>query len=312
MRSEPAVSGIWPTMLTPFVRGGQVDWSSLERLVEWYIAQGAHGLFAVCQSSEMFRLTLEERVGIASFVRQKARGRVPVIASGHTGGSFGEQVGELRAMASTGVDALVLITNRLAEQGESEAKAIDRLQRLLDELPADLPLGFYECPFPYKRLLSDELLSFSVETGRFRFIKDTCCDADTIRRRLKLLEGTGVKLFNANSATLLDSLRSGAAGYSGVMANFHPSLYVRLWNEYESDPAGAELLAAFLTTASLIEKQSYPANAKYNLLLEGILESAACRVLPDDALSATHRSEVEQLRLLTDAWYEEFGKGRYE
>ena len=43
--------GEWPTMLTPF-RDGAVDYPALEALVEWYIAHGVSGLFAVCQSSE--------------------------------------------------------------------------------------------------------------------------------------------------------------------------------------------------------------------------------------------------------------------
>lgn len=60
-------------MLTPF-RDGAVDYPALEALVEWYIAHGVSGLFAVCQSSEMFFLSLEERVGIARFVNEKAAG----------------------------------------------------------------------------------------------------------------------------------------------------------------------------------------------------------------------------------------------
>ena len=30
-----AVSGIVPVMLTPFTDGGEVDYASLERLIEW-------------------------------------------------------------------------------------------------------------------------------------------------------------------------------------------------------------------------------------------------------------------------------------
>ena len=51
-------------MLTPFRENGEVDYDGLEHLVHWYIKKGADGLFAVCHSSEMFFLTLEERVKI--------------------------------------------------------------------------------------------------------------------------------------------------------------------------------------------------------------------------------------------------------
>ena len=301
MVAESIVSGVWPTMLTPFTNDDRVDWISLERLINWYIGQGVHGLFAVCQSSEMFHLTLDERVRIAAFVKEKSRGRVSVIASGHIGGTFDEQVTELQALADTGVDALVLITNRLADEAEPEDMAISNLKRLLGELPEDIPLGFYECPFPYKRLLSKQMLEFCAESGRFQFIKDTCCDAEMIKERLGILEGTGIKLFNANTATLLESMRAGAAGYSGVMANFHPSLYVKLWNNFRSDASEkSETLETLLTMASLIEKQNYPDNAKYHLVLENILEADRSRVLPENALSETNRLEVRQLRRMTE------------
>ncbi|VTR62014.1 dihydrodipicolinate synthase [Actinobacillus pleuropneumoniae] len=93
--------GNWPVMLTPFTEQNNVDYEALERLIDWYIERGADGLFAVCQSSEMYTLTLEERVLIAAFVKAKAAGRVPVIASGHVSDAFEDQVTELNAMAET-------------------------------------------------------------------------------------------------------------------------------------------------------------------------------------------------------------------
>ena len=56
---------IWPVMLTPFTEEGAVDFDSLERLIAWYEKGGVSGLFAVCQSSEMFSLSLRERLEIA-------------------------------------------------------------------------------------------------------------------------------------------------------------------------------------------------------------------------------------------------------
>lgn len=307
MTAKTIDSGVWPTMLTPFTEENRIDWVSLERLINWYIDQGVHGLFAVCQSSEMFHLTLEERVEVARFVKEKSCGRVPVIASGHIGGSFEEQVAELNALARTGIDGLVLITNRLAEETESDDIAIGNLERLLEAIPNDIPLGFYECPFPYKRLLSNQLLRYCAESGRFQFIKDTCCDAKRIKERLGILEGTGIKLFNANTATLLESLNAGAAGYSGVMANFHPALYVKLWSTLRNEASASDTLASFLTMASFIEKQNYPDNAKYHLVLEKIFETNRSRVLSLDALSETNRLEVKKLQRVTEYLSEHLG-----
>ena len=56
--------GVYPVMLTPFTEDDQVDYESLGRLVDWYIEKGVDGLFADCQSSEMFFLSLEERLNL--------------------------------------------------------------------------------------------------------------------------------------------------------------------------------------------------------------------------------------------------------
>ncbi|AEI43234.1 dihydrodipicolinate synthase family protein [Paenibacillus mucilaginosus] len=294
--------GVWPTMLTPFTKEDKVDYEALGRLVEWYIDRGVHGLFAVCQSSEMFRLTLGERAGIAEFVVKKAAGRVPVVASGHIADSPEDQAAELTVMAGTGIDALVLITNRLAGPGDPDEVMAEQLQRLIERLPQDLPLGMYECPYPYKRLISPELLKWCADSGRFQFLKDTCCDLETLRLRMDAVRGSGLQIYNANSATLLESLPLGIAGYSGVMANFHPELYVWLLNRFREEPEETGGLMDFLSVAAWVEKQLYPVSAKYYLKLEGVLDHWSARTADARDLTATHRLELEQLRRLTETY----------
>ncbi|MFH5181693.1 dihydrodipicolinate synthase family protein [Paenibacillus sp. TAB 01] len=291
--------GVWPTMVTPFTEDNEIDYPALERAVEWYIGRGVDGLFAVCQSSEMFFLSLEERVQLAAFVKEKAGGRVPVIASGHISDSLEDQAEELQAIAATGIDALVLLTNRLAAQDESDDVWLANLQKLLQRLPEDIPLGFYECPFPYKRLISPELLRWCAGTGRFLFLKDTSCDVESMKAKLEAVQGTGLNIYNANSATLLETIRLGVTGYSGVMANFHPELYVWLMRNGAAQPERAEELSNFLSIASLIERQLYPVNAKYHLMLEGIFNTLVSRTRNQIEFTATYRLEVEQLQRLT-------------
>ncbi|TDF99753.1 dihydrodipicolinate synthase family protein [Paenibacillus piri] len=298
--------GVWPTMVTPFTEQGEIDYAALERAIEWYIGCGVDGLFAVCQSSEMFRLSLEERVQLAAFVKRQANGRVPVIASGHISDSFEDQVEELRAIAATGIDALVLITNRLAGEDESDAVWKSNLQKLLEAIPPHIALGFYECPFPYKRLIAPELLQWCAGTGRFLFLKDTSCDVDNMKAKLAAVQGTDLQIYNANSATLLETLKAGVTGYSGIMANFHPDLYVWLLRHWRQSPEEAEHLSCFLSMTSLIEKQLYPVNAKYYLMLEGVYAAMNCRTRSVLDFTATHRLEVEQLRRISKSYAERY------
>lgn len=154
--STVTIDGIVPVMLTPFDDAGAIDYAGLERLIEWYLAHGSDALFAVAQSSEMQFLSLAERAELARFVVERVGGRVPVVASGHISDDLDAQVAELRAAAESGAQAVVLVTNHLDPQREGTAVFLDRLRRLLARLPSDLPLGLYECPAPYRRLLTDD------------------------------------------------------------------------------------------------------------------------------------------------------------
>lgn len=296
MSNATIVDGVWPTMITPFDESGNIDWKALESLIDWYIDKGAAGLFAVCQSSEMFYLSLKERIALAHACVRMADGRVPVIASGHTAESIDDQIEEMKAMADTGVASVVLITNRFARHSESDDIFKKNMARFLSKMPQDIPLGFYECPYPYKRVLSIDLMRFAVTTGRFGFLKDTSCSMDSIRGKLRVASGTGIKLFNANSSTLLQSLKAGASGYSGVMANFHPDLYARLCNIWAHEIAVAEEIQDFLGLASVIENQLYPINAMYWLALEGLPIRLNSRRCDPHAFSESMRREVEQFR----------------
>ena len=75
------IDGIIPVMLTPLTEQGALDLEGLDRLVDWYLDHGADALFAVCQSSEMQLLSLDERVTLARRTLARAAGRVPVILS---------------------------------------------------------------------------------------------------------------------------------------------------------------------------------------------------------------------------------------
>ena len=300
-------NGVWPTMITPFTQDNKVDEAGLEKMIEWYIGKGVDGLFAVCQSSEMFFLSLEERVKMARFVKEIAGDRIPVIASGHISDSMEDQIIELRSIADTGVDAVVLVSNRLAVQNQSDEFWKENVERILKEVP-DAAFGIYECPYPYKRLISPELLKWCADTGRFYFLKDTCCNVEQMEAKANAVKGSKLKVYNANAATLLESLRRSVSGYSGVMANFHPDLYGWLVKNWNTEPEKAEKLQNFLGVASLVEGQVYPVNAKYHMQLEGINIKLHSRSRDQHTFTGANRKEIEQLYALERSYIEQYAK----
>ena len=262
MKAIDLYRGVWPVMLTPFDENREIDWSSLKKLIDWYIKAGVNGLFANCQSSEMFFLSDTESLQLTRFVLDHVDGRVPVVASGHTACALSQQIDQLGRMAETGVDSVIMISNRFAMQTEGNEVVLTNLQKITSALPESVGLGIYECPHPYKRLLSDEVIQWCAKSGRYTFIKDTCCRIETIRRRLELIKGSRLHLANANGQTLLASLQAGCHGYSGVMTNFHPELYVWLCDNWQKEPEKAVIVSDYLSTASLVEYLDYPICAK--------------------------------------------------
>ena len=303
MRSDKMFEGVWPVMLTPFDQRGEVDFRSLERLINWYIDAGVHGLFALCQSSEIFSLSDREKLLIGKFVLDIADGRVPVVISGHTADSVTEQRDQMLAMEALGAAALILITNRLASPFQSDDLWLDNLRQVTGELKPETRLGFYECPAPYKRLITPQILAHCIADGRYRVIKDTCCNVESIRQRLMQTEGSPLRLLNANTATLLPSLQAGAAGYSGVMANFHPALYVWLYENYRQQPEVAARLAEALTTASMAEYLHYPVCAKYWQTRLGNFITPVTRVRPAEPFiqDQAQRATIEQMQALVES-----------
>lgn len=284
-------------MITPYKRD-EIDFSVVDAIVDYYAVNGCNGIFAVCQSSESAYLSLREKVRLAERVIARTPHGMNVVASGHTAYSLRDQAEELNAIGKTGVDAVVLVTNRLDTHNEGDDVWIENAKKLLDMLDVDLTLGLYECPTPYKRLLTPKILDWCIETGRFKFIKDTCCCPDTLEGRLKQLEGTGIGLFNANEQTLLHSLRHGGFGYSGIMGNYHPKLLVWLCKNYLKQPEKAEKLMNLLSMCAFTENEYYPMTAKYHFNLEGIPMSLTSRTVKYPDLNAYQRFVTEQLRQL--------------
>ena len=293
---------ILTTMITPYKKDGSIDYDTACKYVDWYYENGIDGIFAVCQSSEIFYLSLEERVELNRRVYQRAKllnENFLVVSSGHVSDTLEEQARELNAIYASGTDALILITNRLDINNEGDDVFIANAEKLLALLPKDAKLGLYECPYPYKRLVTPKILDWCLSTGRFYYMKDTCCDAAMIAERAKQLRGSHFKLLNANCQTLLETLRAGADGYCGIMCNYHPALYAWLGKNYESDTA--DLVQSVIGTFGFTEVGlPYPLTAKYHMTLCGLPTENIARNRSSSELTAYSESCMQQMKLATD------------
>ncbi len=256
-----------PVMLMPFQEDETIDYTALGDLVEYYLGAGAGGLFASCLSSEMFNLSKEEMIQSVSFIVEKVNGRVPIVATGTFEDTVENQAQFVKGMYATGVNAVIVITGLLAKETDSEETFRANVEKLL-ALTDNVPLGFYECPVPYKRVLSADFLGQLVKTGRIKYHKDTSLDINSIRAKIevtKKVEEFG--LYDAYMVHAVETLKAGSAGLSCIQGNYFPEMVVWLCDNFNNLDKQDEVsqVQQFLIDHMNVMHYAYPTSAKYVL-----------------------------------------------
>lgn len=288
--------GFIPVMLTPFKDNGAVDFDGLTRLTELYLEAGASGLFANCLSSEMFELTEKERLQTIEHIIKITNGTVPVVATGTFEGSIETQADFIKKVHDTGTQAVILLAGLIAKESESDAVFNEIFFSLLDKTE-NIPVGFYECPVPYKRLLSPEQLRLFVGTGRVIYHKDTCLNLDTIKQKLAVIADTPIfGLYDAYMAHAVDTLKAGSAGLSCIQGNYFPELIVWLCDNYNNEDLQEEVanVQYFLIKNMDVMHHVYPTVSKYFLQKRGFEISTFTR-RDVGTFTPTIAKQIEQL-----------------
>ncbi|RDC58546.1 dihydrodipicolinate synthase family protein [Pedobacter chinensis] len=268
---ENSQKGFIPVMLTPFLSNGNIDYPVLTQLTEIYLQAGASGLFANCLSSEMFELTGRERIQAIKHVIEVVGGAVPVVATGTFGGSIAKQADFVKEVSDLGVEAVIAITSLLAEENETDDVFNERVFDLLNQTN-EIPIGFYECPVPYKRVLKPQQLADFVSTGRVIYHKDTCLDLGQIKEKLRLTEGNAFGLYDAYIVHAVKSLKAGSSGLSCIQGNYFPELIVWLCDHYNDENLRdeVEVVQQFLIDNMDVMHNVYPVVSKYFLQKRGL------------------------------------------
>lgn len=248
-------------MLTPFVKRNVIDLKALEQLVDWYVDQGVHGLFSACLSSEALDMTDECKLELVKHVIEFSDGRVPVIAGVMGVVERSKRLDMIRSVLDFGAAAAVLTLCDVAPEEAGDKQWIDEMERHREPL-AGLPLGVYECPWPYHRMLTPALTEYVTQHTEFGFLKETSCDLAEMTRKHQAGLASGLKVFSADAQTIRAAYALGLNGYSGLQTNLWPGLHVKLYECFKTDPVLAEKLQEFFVEYNWVLGRGYPASAK--------------------------------------------------
>lgn len=260
-----------PVMLTPYHADMSIDFDALSRLIDFYEEAGAKGYFANCLSSEMYHLTPPERLSITSHVVKRVAGKAPVVATGSFGESIEEKAEFTRQIGASGVEAVILISSHFVGKEEDDHIFIQNLEQFLLRTDS-IPLGSYECPNPYKRIISPEVYAFMVRSGRFIYHKDTSENLEMIEEKLQISANGLLQLYNAHSGSAVASIQAGAAGMSPISGNFYPEVITWIAkNAHRLDrKEDLKWIQSEISHTEPIISKVYPVSAKYFLQLRGL------------------------------------------
>jgi 4-hydroxy-tetrahydrodipicolinate synthase len=284
-----------PVMITPFNLKAKIDFDAISKLIDFYLAAGVKGFFANCLSSEMYSITEDERLEITDHIVRYVRGRAPVVATGSFGLTIEDKADFAKKIYQTGINAVILITGHYANVEDSDDVLIRNFDKML-KLTGNIPLGMYECPAPYKRILPAPVFKKILDTERFVYHKDTSISLEAVKEKLEVArEKPRFEFYDAHTPNAMYSIQMGAKGMSSISGNFYPEVLVWMCNNANNPDKKEEVrwLQGELSRVDPLIHVAYPLSAKYFLRKRG---------LPIRTISRAHALELtpEQKHVLDD------------
>lgn len=293
--------GVWPVMPTTFLDNGEVDLSKIPSMVDFYLNAGCAGIFAVAGSGEMFHLSHPERLEVAKATLKAVKGRSQVLAGGNFGPDFETQVEEVRQMAATGVDVVVLILSTIPLESKpwTGEELTERVLELASKV--DCRLGMYECPSPEHRTLRPQDVAKIAATGKFHFLKETTEERDNVAAKVRAADGTPLKVFPASMRVFLQERIPGVGGFNGIVANVVPEIMVKIDRlSKDSLPFSQEIYADMDALEHGFLNELYPASGKVLLNMRGLQLGIRARAGKNPILDSQQLAALEPMKGLME------------
>ena len=261
-----------PVMITPFNLKAKVDLDAVSKLIDFYLAAGVKGFFANCLSSEMFSISEDERIALTRHVVDYVNGLVPVVATGSFGLTIKDKAKFTKKIYDTGINAAIMITGHFANVGDDDKTLLDNFEKMFS-LTQGIPLGMYECPAPYKRIISAGVFEKLLASDRLVYHKDTSIELEQVKAKLEIAKKyKKLEFYDAHTPNAMYSLQMGAKGMSSISGNFYPEILVWMCSN-ATNPAKQEdvkWLQSELSRVDPLIHVAYPLSAKYFLQKRGL------------------------------------------
>jgi 4-hydroxy-tetrahydrodipicolinate synthase len=267
--------GLWLPLVTPFC-DGELDETSLRRLVAHYASGPIDGLILAATSGEGLALSASELERLVGVVREEldARRRFLPICLGMAGASTHKMQDLLDETAGWPIDGYLISSPYYVRP--SQRGLLAHFTALADR--ASRPILLYNIPYRASVGLDNETLLELAEHPNIVGMKD--CGADRAQsRELLRARPAGFRILTGEDAEYFDALDDGADGAILLSAHVETESFAEVFAQMKAGNRDAAL-AAWQSVAELTRllfAEPSPAPAKYWLERTGLIASAEVR-----------------------------------
>ncbi len=210
-------TGTGIAIVTPFNLDGSIDWTSLQKLIEFWIAGKVEYLVVLGTTGESATVHGEEKQELFSFVNRKVAGRLPLVA-GVGGNDTREVIEHLKTLDLSGYSAVLSVApyyNRPNQEGLFQHyKAISEA--------SPLPVMMYNVPVRTgQNITAETQLRIAESCPNIFATKEASGNLDQVMQIIKY-KPTRFMVISGDDALTLPMIALGAAGVTSVVANAYP------------------------------------------------------------------------------------------
>ncbi len=214
-------SGSMVALVTPF-KDGEVDWQSLEALIDFHVQSGTHGIVPCGTTGESATLTHQEHDDVIKAVIKHVGKRVPVIA-GTGSNSTDEAVRLTRQAEKSGADGALMISpyyNRPTQEG------IYQHYRTIASA-VGIPIIVYNIPGRTGSKIEPETLARMAEIKNIAGVKEATGSVDQAIDVIRLC-GDRLAVYSGEDTLTFSLMSLGGKGVISTVANVAPKAMAEL------------------------------------------------------------------------------------
>jgi dihydrodipicolinate synthase/N-acetylneuraminate lyase len=220
------MKGVYPPMITPFDKNGDLDFVSLERLVK-FLSLHVQGLFICGSYGSGPMMSLEERKLVAETTVKAVDGKIAVIC--HTGSTNTRDAIELSLHAKKiGCDAVASVGPYYFSHSEEDL--ISYYTDIINAVGKEFPVYIYNNPKFQGYEINNSTIKMLINRG-LHGIKDATFNILTYATYMREFSDNNFDIALGTEAMWLAARSLGCEAYIPGLGNAFPELCVQMWKE---------------------------------------------------------------------------------